>query len=873
MNSSEELNPTPTVFSESQDQNTAPINIEEFGNQWIARQVEEYYFKWEKEKDVLHLLPNHLVVFLNANELAKTREHCEKLGDFKNFFNESCKALEKNESDKIYHLLDSAQKAEECLMSSDPRTGLFKALQVFDEATSKNMHVIQDVIHKAMEISKEKYCIGKTNNALRHEGAIKCVSVSHDGKYIISSGRDKKIFLWRSNGDYIHSTGRVHEDAIWKVIFSPCMNYIISASEDGTISLRHLMRDENEDIIEIAESATEIKPSEDRQGNKSIRSLAISPNGKYLVAGSKDYNAYLWELNKSKNNAINVKYITKFLHEEWVLSAIFSVDSKYIYCGCADKDIYCWEIDDAKNTQQKPRKLTGHTGWVRALAINEKYLVSGSEDKTIRSWKLDDLWISKEKSPDSQSFIGHEDKVLTVGIDPSGEFIISGSADKTIQLWDFYGNKVGYPLKGHDDWVRSLSVLVDNHHNKFVVSSSRDATIRIWDLQRNSLAKILTTPDSKRVISVAITHDEHDALKCIVSGGEDRTIHLWNEQGTLLEKKFVDYRAKIETNNDSVIGRHSQWIRSVRFTPDEKYIVTGSQDSSVGIWNFATDQFRVSTDTWNSNNATFETDKTDENKAWIRSIDISSDGQYLISASDENTFCLWDLNQAWQDDYDFLYINKLCFGKHNNRVTSVTFSPKEKSSVFMQVNSSEYIIASASEDKTIRLWDLNGNELKKLEGHTKRVMSVRFSSDGRYLVSGSQDKKIRLWDLSDLKEKNPVEYPPHEDAVRAIAFSPDSKFIISGSSDATIRLWDLYGNQIGSSLTGHRDSVRSIKVSRDGKFIVSGSEDGTIRLWNLGGLKDWVQICCDRIIDNPDSEPEHQKLAKKILSDLPNLAC
>jgi WD40 repeat protein len=88
-----------------------------------------------------------------------------------------------------------------------------------------------------------------------------------------------------------------------------------------------------------------------------------------------------------------------------------------------------------------------------------------------------------------------------------------------------------------------------------------------------------------------------------------------------------------------------------------------------------------------------------------------------------------------------------------------------------------------------------------------------------------------------------------------------------------IEMLHLYGKQIGSSLTGHRDSVRSLKVSLDGKFIVSGSEDGTVRLWNLGELKDWVEICCNRIINNPDSEQEHQELAEKILSNLPNLAC
>jgi WD40 repeat protein len=891
VNLSEKSNSTTTGFSESQEQNTTSIDIEEFGNQWIARQVEEYYIKWEKRKDDLHLLPNHLVVFLNANELAKTREYCEKLKDFKSFFNESCKMLEKSESDENHQLLENARKAEDYLLSSEPRTGLFKALQVFNSAKSKNVHVIQNIIRQAMELSKEKHCIGRIKNIesdeegrKRHTGAIKCVNVSPDGKYIVSSGRDKKIFLWRSNGDYICSINNAHNDAIWKVLFSPLMNYIVSASEDGTIKLWYLESDINKELNRISNGAVGFEFREPRQGNnRSIRSLSISPDGRYLVAGSKDYNAYIWQLNESERY-IDPEHIATLPHEDWVMSTVFSSKNKYVYCGCADNNIYCWKIDSTINTQ-KPKKLSGHTGWVRALAINKEYLVSGSEDKTIRLWDLSELWEPSEDGKlinSIQTFNGHEDKVLTVDIDTNGEFIISGSADKTIQLWDFYGNKVGYPLRGHGDWVRSLSVFSDDEKNKFIVSSSRDATIRIWDLHRNSLAKILSVPNSKRVISVAITHNENKTIKYIVSAGEDRTIHLWYGDGTTFEKNFINHQKETDLKPKSIPGKHSQWIRSVRFTPDEKHVVTGSQDSSIGTWNFETNRFRVSTDYLRQNEIDEEEKSSssnvmDDDKAWIRSIDISSDGKYLISASDKNAFCIWDLNENWESNGGFLYKARECFFKHNNRVTSVAFSPENTSSNFLRdcdliKNDSRYIIASASEDKTVRLWDLEGNEIKKLEGHTKRVISVKFSRDGRYLVSGSQDKKIRLWDLKNLR-KNPIEYPPHDDAVRTIAFSLDSKFIISGSSDTTIRIWDLYGKQIGSSLTGHRDSVRSLKVSLDGKFIVSGSEDGTVRLWNLGELKDWVEICCNRIINNPDSEQEHQELAEKILSNLPNLAC
>ena len=114
--------------------------------------------------------------------------------------------------------------------------------------------------------------------------------------------------------------------------------------------------------------------------------------------------------------------------------------------------------------------------------------------------------------------------------------------------------------------------------------------------------------------------------------------------------------------------------------------------------------------------------------------------------------------------------------KHGDSVYSVSFSPDGKT------------LASASEDNTIKLWNLERKELKTLKGHDSRVLSVSFSPDGKTLASASEDKTIKLWNLEGKELKT---LKGHDSAVNSVSFSPDGKTLASASFDKTIKLWNL----------------------------------------------------------------------------------
>ena len=179
---------------------------------------------------------------------------------------------------------------------------------------------------------------------------------------------------------------------------------------------------------------------------------------------------------------------------------------------------------------------------------------------------------------------------------------------------------------------------------------------------------------------------------------------------------------------------------------------------------------------------------------------------------------------------------------HNDGVNSVHFCPDGLK------------IVSASDDKTLRVWDVRTGECQQTIHDLGKVMSAQFSPDGQTIVSASGDS-IRVWNAmtgESLQALEPTEtqtamrirncrFPAcslsvslleHEFSVFSARFSPDGQNIVSaGGHDRTVRIWDLATGECVRTLQGHTASVYSAEFSPDGRKVVSGALDGTVRIW------------------------------------------
>jgi WD40 repeat protein len=161
-----------------------------------------------------------------------------------------------------------------------------------------------------------------------------------------------------------------------------------------------------------------------------------------------------------------------------------------------------------------------------------------------------------------------------------------------------------------------------------------------------------------------------------------------------------------------------------------------------------------------------------------------------------------------------------------------TFLGHDKSIMAVAVTHDGNYALSGSDDKTLKLWDLNsGQEIRTFKGHTDSIRAVALTADGHYAISGSSDKTIKLWDLKSGQEIRTFE--GHTDSIRAVALTADGHYAISGSSDKTLKLWDLNSGQEIRTFKGHTDSINAVALTADGHYAISGSSDKTLKLWDL----------------------------------------
>ncbi len=201
---------------------------------------------------------------------------------------------------------------------------------------------------------------------------------------------------------------------------------------------------------------------------------------------------------------------------------------------------------------------------------------------------------------------------------------------------------------------------------------------------------------------------------------------------------------------------------------------------------------------------------TFEGNSDINSVAFSPKENILASASDDNSICLWDLETKAEI---------AILTGHSNSVKSVAFNPDGT------------IVASASDDCTVKLWDLNNcQEIYTFSGHSHAVKSVTFSPNGNLLASGSWDKTIKLWNVQTKLEESTLK--GHLLQVSSIAFSPCGDFLASGSFDRTVRLYELSSGR-SYPLSGHSWAVFAVCFSPDGKILATGSGDNTVILWDV----------------------------------------
>jgi len=156
------------------------------------------------------------------------------------------------------------------------------------------------------------------------------------------------------------------------------------------------------------------------------------------------------------------------------------------------------------------------------------------------------------------------------------------------------------------------------------------------------------------------------------------------------------------------------------------------------------------------------------------------------------------------------------------------YSIERYNSIFGEKNKEKLI--SGSDDFTLFLWDPEKTKkpISRMHGHQQLINFVCFSPDSRHFATASFDKSIRLWSSEG---KFVCTLRGHVASVYQVAWSPDSRLIVSASKDSTVKVWDIRTKKLLEDLPGHADEVFAVDWSPDGQTVASGSKDRLLKLW------------------------------------------
>jgi len=305
---------------------------------------------------------------------------------------------------------------------------------------------------------------------------------------------------------------------------------------------------------------------------------------------------------------------------------------------------------------------------------------------------------------------------------------------------------------------------------------------------------------------------------------------------------------------EPLIG-HSDWIRSLAFSSDSKTVLSGSNDHTVRVWDVETGRLL--------HLLTGHRDR-------VKAVGISPDGQLLLSCSPDAQVRAWDrtlLTQKKTGDCRYLVkassrtitlVNALPVSPDPQRPVFATGAEHGKVSIWnletgrwqrsITAHSSPVLslafsadgrwLASGSQNKTMKLWDLDSTSEQPLyvigDAHLSQILSLAISNQHQILVSAGADRTIKLWDLATGEKRLPKHIlEGHAGQVWCVAVSPDGSQVASASADFTVKLWNIETGVLLQTFTGHLGEVRSVAFSPDGKLLASGGDDLEIKLWQV----------------------------------------
>jgi WD40 repeat protein len=580
---------------------------------------------------------------------------------------------------------------------------------------------------------------------------------SPDGQLIAGAGtgEDRAVHVWDVRSGLQLAT-LAHDGPVRSVAFSPNGRFLASGSVDGTARLWS--------VAGGLPLAT-FTHTPGARGDD-VQSVSFSPDSTRLLTVGGDRFARVFDVEQHRlalalNNVVLLN------------SAQFSRNGQLVATAGGDLFVRMW---DAYSGQlQYTLRTTGQTTDLAFGPDDARLATAGTVDTSARIFDLVERTsiavVTAHKSGVESARFSAVGNVVTAGRDGKAYIANGGSGSVMAALIGHRG-----PANG----------ALFSRDGRVVITGSDDGTARIWDARIDPLGPMPPGVPAEiadhgaPVNAVAFSPDGRRT----VSAGADGTARLRGPGGSVL------------------VLKHAGPVTSASFSKDSKRVITADSDGLARIWRAADGALLTSL----------------AHGAPLATANLGPNGRIAVTAGRDGSARLWDVRRG-------IELHRL---SHEGPVNDARFSPNGR------------LVITASDDRSAAIWRVaDGKRLRRLSGHSGSVVAAAFSPGGRRVATASADTTARIWNVRSGVTEHALS--GHTDALTAVAFNPSGSLLATSSLDRDARVWKVASGVQAALLRIHVGLVSDVAFSADGRWLATAGP-GAVGIWETRKEGNWPAL-------------------------------